>query len=360
MDLIDKIDQLSNRILSLKDNLETEEATKMSLIMPFLQTLGYDVFNPLEVIPEFTADIGSKRGEKVDYAIMHDNKPTIFIECKKVGAVLSADQETQLQRYYNATEARIAILTDGITYKFYSDLERDNVMDGRPFFEFDLSDYEEAEIQELKKFSKTTFDLDNVLSTANDLKYSRAIIANLNSEFAEPSEEFLRFWISKVYEGQKNKKVMEQLTPVAKRALSQFINDKVKEKLNQALNSPDSQEQGEPEAVAPETQEDSRIITTEEELEGYHIVKAILRQVVDPNRIIHRDTQSYFGILLDDNNRKPICRLRFNASQKYVGTFNSSKNEEKFPIANLNDIYGLSDKLIESVKGYLPEHPQEM
>lgn len=84
MEFIEKVNQLKERAVNLRDSLETEEATKNALIMPFLNTLGYDVFNPLEVVPEFVADSRLKKDEKVDYAIMKDGKPIILIECKKI------------------------------------------------------------------------------------------------------------------------------------------------------------------------------------------------------------------------------------------------------------------------------------
>ena len=93
--------------------------------------------------------------------------------------------------------------------------------------------------------------------------------------------------------------------------------------------------------------EDKGRDTTEEELEGFYIVKSILRETVDPKRIVHRDVQSYFGILLDNNNRKPLARLHFNSGQKYIGLFdNPNKEEDRVAIASLDEIYGLRDRLL--------------
>jgi predicted type IV restriction endonuclease len=97
---------------------------------------------------------------------------------------------------------------------------------------------------------------------------------------------------------------------------------------------------------------DPRIATTEEEIEGFHIVKSLLRQIVHPDRVTHRDTVSYFGVLLDDNNRKPICRLRFNRSQKYIGLFDANKNEEKVPINSLNEIFDFADRIQATISHY--------
>ena len=125
MDFIDKLKQFSKRVESLKDNIQTEEATKTSLIMPFFSLLGYDVFNPDEFIPEFTADVGIKKGEKVDYAILQDGKPVILIEAKWIGEKLEK-HDSQLFRYFATCKAKFAILTNGQYYRFYTDLEEPN------------------------------------------------------------------------------------------------------------------------------------------------------------------------------------------------------------------------------------------
>lgn len=119
----------------VRGNLATEEATKTALIMPFFSLLGYDVFNPMEFIPEFVADVGTKKGEKVDYAIMNEGKPVILIEAKGVDDDLTK-HDAQLFRYFTVTDAKFAILTNGIVYKFFTDLEEPNKMDEKPFLLF--------------------------------------------------------------------------------------------------------------------------------------------------------------------------------------------------------------------------------
>lgn len=157
MDLVDKLGAIAAKVEKQRNTISTEEATKTSFIMPFLKELGYDVFDATEVIPEFTADVGIKKGEKVDYAIALDNKIVMLVECKMLGSKLDANVESQLHRYFHATEARIGILTDGLVYKFYTDLEELNKMDNKPFLEFALNQLDDSIIQEIKKFSKAIF-----------------------------------------------------------------------------------------------------------------------------------------------------------------------------------------------------------
>ena len=357
MSFTEKIAALTQRIPNVFEHLETEEATKNALVMPFIAALGYDVFNPREVVPEFTADVGIKKGEKVDYAIKRDNEVIMLFECKTAGASLSKANVNQLFRYFTVTNARIAILTNGVQYRFYSDLEEPNRMDSRPFLELDLAEPREDLIAEVRKLSKENFDLERMLSTANELKYLREVNRVLGEQFEDPDPELVRFFYKQAYpKGMFTAAIREQFTGIVKKALQNYIRERVSNRLRTALEREDAA----PERVETDVQEtsveeivaDDGIETTEEEIEGFHIVKAIVRQVVLPERIVHRDTKSYMGILLDNNNRKPICRLRFNYSQKYIGLFDEAKNETKHPLETLDEIYQYAEQLKQTTLRY--------
>jgi hypothetical protein len=197
MDFIDRIRELSVRIPKQLEHIQTEEATKNALVMPFIAALGYNVFDPTEVTPELNADVGVKKGEKVDYAILKDRKPIILFECKGHKTNLDNIQPTQLYRYFSVTEARIAVLTNGIFYRFYSDLEEPNKLDTKPFLEFNMLDIQENLVNELKKLSKDAFNLEEMISSASDLKYTREIKRTLASELASPSDKFVHFVLVK-------------------------------------------------------------------------------------------------------------------------------------------------------------------
>ena len=354
MDFVDQIGQLSDRVAKMKQQLLTEEATKTALIMPFIQTLGYDVFNPLEVIPEFTSDIGTKKGEKVDYAIMQNNRLVMLIECKGINDKLT-NHDTQLIRYFHACEAKFAILTNGQIYKFYTDLEDHNKLDDKPFFEIDLLNIKEQQVSELKKFHKSNFDIDKIISTASELKYTSAIKSILNSESEDPSEAFVRFFIPQVYTGKATAKVLDQFTEIVKKAMNQWLSDKVSNRLKSALEKESEANKEEAkkidESINNEEQK-KNVETTEEEIEGFLIIRGILRQKVDVKRVFYRDTQSYFGVIFDDNNRKPICRLHLNGGKKYIELFDEEKNGIKHELASLDDIYNHSDQLIQTISYY--------
>ena len=150
MEFNESIRQFSERVSILKNTVSTEESTKMSLIVPLFQILGYDVFNPIEFCPEYTADVGIKKGEKVDYAILEDGKPNILIECKSCSEQLDK-HSSQLFRYFSTTPAKFGILTNGIIYRFYTDLEESNKMDLVPFLEINMENIKDSSINELKK-----------------------------------------------------------------------------------------------------------------------------------------------------------------------------------------------------------------
>ncbi len=354
MDLIDTINYLSNRLATLQDRIQTEEATKNALVMPIIQALGYDVFNPLEVVPEFTADVGTKKGEKIDYAIMMAGEPIILIECKSSNSVLSLENASQLYRYFGVTEARIAVLTNGIEYRIYTDIEASNKMDSKPFFEFSITSIEEKEINELKKYSKNSFDLDVILSTASELKYKKQIRQLLTRELENPSEEFVRLFAKQVYDGLLTTEKKAQFKTLVSHAFREWLNSQIKNRLQSAItNSAKGEEEEAVEEVEQSVQGKDGIVTTPEEIEGFQIVRAILAKEIEPERIFMRDTKSYCGILLDDNNRKPICRFVFTSVQKTLVFLDKDRKEERVSLSLLTDIFKHSDKLIESAKSYL-------
>ncbi len=356
MDLIDRLTEIAIRTPKILNRLDTEESTKNALVMPFIIALGYNVFDPHEVIPEFTADVGVKKGEKVDYAIIRDGKPIILIECKAATADLNKEHASQLFRYFTVTEARFGILTNGLTYKVYSDLEAPNKMDSRPFLEFSALEVSDELACQLKMFAKESFDLEGILSNASELKYMKGIKRYLMEEWMNPTDEFVKLLASRVYQGRMTQSTKEQFTEIVKKGFHNFVNDRINERLKSALNVSDPVSISVtdiPDASLTDTESEcGKIITTEDELEGYYVVKSIVREIVDPKRVYIRDTQSYCGVLLDDNNRRPICRLHFNAAQKYIGIFNNEKIETRHTIENVNQIYKYADELKQTVSQY--------
>ncbi len=363
MEFEERLTALAAKVRQQRGQIDTEEATKNAFIMPFISTiLGYDVFNPLEVVPEFTADVGVKKGEKIDYAIMHGGMVQILIECKKSKEPLKIEHASQLYRYFAVTNARIAILTNGEVYEFFTDLDAPNRMDAKPFLVLDLNDIDETLIPELMKLTKDIFDLDSIINAAGELKYIGQIKRTLAAQFKEPDGEWIKFLTMRVYDGGSyTQKVRDQFTTLVTKATKQFLNEQVNDRLKTALGAPNFPMASDSVIAAAVTSEqaveddlaDTGVETTLEEREGYQIIRAIVCSEVKPARVVHRDAKSYFAVLLDDNNRKPIARLHFNRVQKYLGVFDEQKIEQRIPITSLDEIYEHAKTLRSSVRAYL-------
>ena len=332
----------------MKDRIETEESTKHAFTLSFINILGYDTFNPIEVVPEFTADLGLKKGEKVDYAIIQNENPILIIECKHWKQNLDI-HNSQLFRYFHVSKTRFALLTNGIQYRFYTDLEESNKMDEKPFLEFDITKLKENMVKEIEKFHKSKFDVSLIIDNASNLKYTREIKSLIDQEISEPSQDFIKLFANKAYSDRLTSKVMEEFTEIVNKAFNQIISDKVNDRLNSALNKEQEKQEAEEKT---EEKPKSKVETTEEELEGYRIIVAILRRKIEKNRFFFRDTQSYFGVLLDDNNRKPICRLHLNAGSKSISLFDQNKTEIREKIESIDDIYNFENQLLSTVENY--------
>lgn len=363
MDFIDQLKQFSKRVDSLKDNLQTEEATKTALIMPFFSMLGYDVFNPQEFVPEFTADVGIKKGEKVDYAIMNEGNPVILVECKSITENLDR-HDSQLFRYFGTTSAKFAILTNGQYYRFYTDLDNPNKMDEAPFLTINILDVRDNQVPELKKFCKSVFDVESIFSTASELKYAHEFKKVLTQQLAEPSDDFTRLFLQGCYTGPKTQNVIEKFRPILRKALndlvSEMMNDKIKTALGGSGGSVSVQDVKPTEALADAEQSEDEpvkktpnIVTTEEELEAYFIIKNLLSDTVDIHDITYKDTESYISILYKGNTRKWICRLKLTDNIKSLVIPDAEKKETKFVLTDIYELSQYKDALTEVLTRYL-------
>ena len=354
MELKLKLEQLHQRVNGLKDQINTEEATKNAFVLPFIQLLGYDIFNPTEVIPEFICDIGTKKGEKVDYVIRNNEEPILIIECKHWKENADA-HNSQLHRYYHVSKARFGVLTNGLKYNFYTDLEKPNIMDEKPFLTIDIEDLKDSSIKILESFAKNQYNLENILDSAEALKYIKAIRIEFEKEIENPSDEMVKLLVNRFFDKSLTANRMTAFKEYTKKALIVSINESISDRLKSALHineKIEKQDNSNPISI-DENKDSEKVITTEEEMEGFQIVKAILREKIPSERIAHRDTQSYFGVLLDNNNRKPICRFHFNTSNKYLELFHNGKDAgEKILLTDLDDIYNHRTELHLTVDNY--------
>lgn len=363
MDFIDELRQFSSRVEKIKDVITTEEATKNSLILPFFQLLGYDVFNPLEFVPEYTADVGTKKGEKVDYAIVINDEPVILVEAKWCGEPLDK-HDSQLFRYFGTTSAKFGILTNGVIYKFYTDLNEPNKMDLDPFLVFNVLDIQDNIVSEVKRFAKATLDIDAAFNAASELKFTNLIKSFVHAQRTNPSDDFVKYMMSQIYDGTRTQQAIERFRPIVKRGLNQYVNDAINETLKNAIKSHDPSEQttapeiGKPaaEPLPIDEQVQDRIITTQEELEAFGIIKGLLHGEVDPAKLSYKDTENYFAILYDNKTTKWICRMKLDRKKKLViippAVEPPLDKETKHHLESIDDLYDMRDVLIQSVKRF--------
>lgn len=354
MNHIDALTALADKVRKHSSQIQTEEATKNAFVMPFLgQVLGYDVFDPAEVVPEYVCDIGTKRGEKIDYAVLMGGQVQMLFECKKVTEPLRLNHASQLFRYFHVTNARIGVLTNGREYQFFTDLDAPNKMDEKPFLVLDLLDIDEHAAPTLVKLTKQAFDLESVLSAAGELKHMSLLKRVLAAELSSPSDELLRFFVGRVYDGTITAKVREQFAPLLVKAIAQHmtesINDRLRAAIAPAVQPIDAIAETEVNASGDERGE---VVTTELEKEGFFIVKSIVRSVIDPARITMRDNQTYLAVLVDDNNRKPLCRLHLNRATLYLGLLDADKRETRHVINTIDCIYDHADALATQARAY--------
>ena len=352
MDFAQKVKDLAKRSTHASKHALTEEATKTAVILPLIQTLGFDIFNLEEVVPEFVSDVGLKKGEKVDFAIKLDGKVAVLVEAKPISMALGTAQYSQLYRYFAVTESRLAVLTNGREVWFFSDIDEPNKMDKKPFFTFDLQSFDDNQIAELSKFQKQAFSIDNILTAASNIKYTNRAADYLKKQLQNPDEDFVKLVGRQIYDGSLTKAVIELLRPSIQASVDQVIRDRLQDKLNVAFR-PEAPVVEQVTAPVSDGSEASDIQTTDEETMAFLMVKAIAAKAIGVERVTMRDAKSYCSVFVDDNNRKPVCRFYFNSkSVKYIGIFDAEKVEDKRPITSLSEIYAFSEKILEAVQSY--------
>ncbi len=354
MEFSERVKELAKRSKHASSLALTEEATKTSVILPFIQALGYDVFNLDEVVPEYISDVGLKKGEKVDFAIKISGKLAVLVEAKPISTSLGSAQFSQLYRYFGVTEARLAILTNGRDVWFFSDIDEPNKMDKKPFFIFDLQSHDESQVKRISQFHKSNFSIESILEAASSLKFTSKAASYVKKQLADPDDEFVKLVGRQIYDGSLTKSALEQLRPAIQAALDEVIRDRIQDKLNVAFRPEAASLEANQSKSPEEGDQKSEIVTTEDESQAFMIVRAIGARTIPVERITMRDSKSYCSVFVDDNNRKPVCRLYFNAkSTKSIGLFDAQKSEEKFVIENLSDIYGFAKQIEATIKLYI-------
>ncbi len=368
MPFAEDINNLASRIPGLKSRLSSnEEATKTALVLPFFSALGYDFTNLDEVEPEFDAERGDAKGWKADYALMSDGQPVVMVECKPVSNNLDG-VTPQLARYFYQTDASVGLVTNGVVYKFYTDQDKANVMDENPFWVLNLESLNSGDLEQLEKFAKGK-DLKQAVEAASELTYINKIRDRLASQLEDPDDDFVDVFARPLHSGGNYiSSVRENFRSLVQTAFREFIRDQIISGAGRAAESithraPVVQEAEDQSQITEEAAVDDDIAAsgeqpTPEEMAGYQIVKELVGEVFDANNVTIRDAQQYCAILWDDNNRRPLCRLHFNRSQKYLGLFDGTRAgsgaliENRYPIDSVQEISNFTMQLQATARRY--------
>ncbi|MDD6285669.1 MAG: type I restriction enzyme HsdR N-terminal domain-containing protein [Methanobacteriaceae archaeon] len=356
-DFQDEVLDFAKEVKEKKKGIHTEETTKIAIILPFLNLMGYDTTNPEVLKAEYTADVGTKNGEKVDLAILDHGKVNILVECKSINTELQTDYKNQLLRYYGVTDAEIGILTNGIIWQFYADSKQRGKMDETPFLELDLENPKKSTISILENFTQDKFNIQSLEKSLNELKYKHDIKMILSKELNNPSDELTRVITKQVYDGIATQKIIKEFRKLIKTEIQQIIQEKVDKKLNDALEN--NETENETINATEITLNTTSIFTTEQEKEAYEIIKAIASNVTNPNNIILRDVKTYCGILYKNNASRPIVRLYFNNPEKLsieifdnLTTTKGDKKGNKYTINKTSDLYNYKTEIESTIVFY--------
>ena len=364
MDWTEQLEALAKKIAAPNWQVPpNEEATKMALVAPFLRALGYDIFNPSEVMPEFSADLPLiKSGERVDYAILENNQPRILVEVKAYQTKLDEAERGQLQRYFHATKARIGILTNGHVFQFFADLDETNKMDEKPFAEINLLSLRHAPLSELKHVTKPKFDLDELLGTAEELKYIKGVKDEIRQELTDPSDWLVKEMAQRVHSSKRiTSQILDSFRPIVAGAIQSYIADRINETLDKAMKTVEAKEDDqESEEDTEETEDPNGIITTQEEMEALYIVRAICSNLVSSSKIMEKDTKTYCNITLDGQARKSFLKLYFNSVKNKKVVIFDQDQPEAVPVTVPADLYQYKERIRKALKLKLePPGPEQ-
>jgi len=294
VDLKESIAVFVRRIKDLSDHVKgNEQATKQSLVGPLFSILGYDLTDPRECIPEFKTDFGIGRSVKpVDWSFMANGKPIFFVEAKEAGKKLAGYSEQLGDYFAKSTDVKLGILTNGVQWKFYTDVDNSNVMDKEPFVIWDVLSDEESPLDLLTVLHKSQYN-PQLIRTFAERNRNRNLLVNELAKLLEPSSELVRLAIANIETRRLTDSVIDNWKPVLKSAIEEWARQRT---LNLILNPP----------KAPETSTIDRIVTTQEELKTYEAIKTVLS---DDRPVSYQDTYSYFKIHLPERQTWAFCRL---------------------------------------------------
>ncbi len=342
MDFTEEIKLFSNRIMQIKDKIQTEEAVKTSIILPFFHLLGYDIFNPEEFIPEYTTDVGIKKGEKIDYVIMNELSPVFLIEVKNCPDKNLKRHISQLFRYFAVSKARYGMLTNGFSFIFYTDLDERNIMDTESFFQFNILDLTDNDIIEICKYTKINFNVDEIHESASELRYLNKIKQLIISESKKPSDAFVNYILGEMHIGRKTKTLVDIFREYTKTSLKNLIADnKHTVKYDNNLDVENIE---------------NPMTMSQIEIESFYIVKSILRKIIEPENITFVHSDMDFTVILENNPEKWVCKVCTN-KRGICLPYNNEAGKISYDFESIDDLYELNDQIIDIAGKLIIKNP---
>mgnify|MGYP003366224037 FL=1 len=293
----------------------TEETTKQALILPFLDILGFSPYDPQKVKAEYGADFpGVKANERVDYALFCQGIPVMFIEAKAYKEKID-NHCPQLSRYFNSTpEVTISAITNGVEWRFFTDLKEKNIMDPTPFLKIRMDEVTDADAEQLFRFRHDKFKPEALRTLAEESVYLSAFTKTISSSLREVDQEFVRYVASRSnVERQLNQRFLESITPLVKQAVELSVSAMVVSGLSgkNSTESPHDEVHDDNEQEKSDTQADvvdpdnPNIVTTYNERQLFDKIVSIIGA---ENDIQYKDTASYFGVLFQGKTNRWIVR----------------------------------------------------
>ena len=340
MDFKDNILQLAERIKKQKDAIQTEEATKNAFIMPIITALGYDVFNPFEVVPEMDCDL-TRKGDKIDYAIKKDGRTILLIECKHCKQNLDL-HNTQLSKYYAASNARFGVLTNGIEYRFYADLDKTNIMDEKPFLVVNMLDLSDADIEEMKKFHKSCYNESEILSTAKELQMMIQIKEILAKNFQSPGDEFTRYFVRSLNNGKSTPKLIEEYRPIVRKSILSVIGGMISGRPDTAILVKEEKTRQAPNDGMAVIGDKQDAVITREETDTYNIIRAVLGE---QSEISYTSFKGYL-LIWTGHEYWWVCRVSLRPYSKRICFVTENRTGYKWiQLQSIEDIRNYSNEI---------------
>lgn len=322
-------------VKTLGPHCTTEETTKQALILPFLNILDFNPFDPTKVKAEYGADFpGVKNNERVDYALFSDGHPVMFIEAKPFTEKLT-NHTGQLSRYFNATPGvAIAAITNGKEWRFFTDLKNQNIMDDTPFLTVDITNLSDTDPEQITRFRHDNFQADKLKTFAEERVYASIFQGVIENCLRNPDADFVKFVAIRSNLAPKlTGKFIEAMTPIVKHAVADAISRMVVSGLSAPLPPvpiPPAQTP-EPEAISSEYDvidaTNPKIITTFNERRVLSIVQAMLEGQVVTEEIVGKDTESYYTVLYQGKVNRWLLRYVCDRAKPLV-YFNGTITEQ--------------------------------